>query len=77
MKKHNLLFIILLGITITSCSKAKKSDNSLFSFDESKFQAHYMPQEGIELGILKSEFKRSGQRGLFRERHENWQQKRT
>lgn len=52
MKKDNLLFIILLGITITSCSKAKKSDNSLFSFDESKFQAHYMPQEGIELGIL-------------------------
>ncbi|WP_269243533.1 glutaminyl-peptide cyclotransferase [Flavobacterium limnophilum] len=52
MKKYNFLYIILLGITITSCSDTKKSDNSVFSFDESKFQAQYLPQDGIELGIL-------------------------
>ncbi|SHG60805.1 Glutamine cyclotransferase [Flavobacterium fluvii] len=52
MKKYNFLSIILLGIAITSCGDTKKSDNSLFSFDESKFQAHYVPQEGIELGVL-------------------------
>ena len=52
MKKYNFLSIILLGMTITSCGDTKKSDNSLFSFDESKFQAQYLPQDNIELGIL-------------------------
>jgi len=52
MKKHNFLSIILLGMAITSCGDSKKSDNSLFSFDESKFQAHYLPQDAIELGVL-------------------------
>ena len=52
MKKHNFLSIILLGMTITGCSDTKKSDNSVFSFDESKFQAQYLPQDGIELGVL-------------------------
>lgn len=52
MKKYNFLSIILLGIAINSCGDPKKIDNSLFSFDESKFQAHYLPQDNIELGIL-------------------------
>jgi len=57
MKKHNFLSIILLGITITSCGDTKKSDNSVFSFDESKFQAQYLPQDGIELEVLNPESK--------------------
>ncbi|MES2573865.1 MAG: glutaminyl-peptide cyclotransferase [Bacteroidota bacterium] len=55
MKKYNFLSIILLGIAIVSCGDTKKSDNSVFSFDESKFQAHYLPQDNIELGILNPE----------------------
>lgn len=57
MKKYNFLSIILLGITITSCGDTKKSDNSLFNFDESKFQAQYLPQNNIELSILNPESK--------------------
>ncbi|MBC7845350.1 MAG: glutaminyl-peptide cyclotransferase [Flavobacterium sp.] len=52
MKKYNFLSIILLGMAITSCGDTKKINNSLFSFDESKFQAQYLPQDGIELGVL-------------------------
>lgn len=52
MKKYNFLSIILLGIAITSCSNTKKSENSEFSFDKSKFQAQYLPQDSIELGVL-------------------------
>ncbi|MBP6760084.1 MAG: glutaminyl-peptide cyclotransferase [Flavobacterium sp.] len=52
MKKYNFLSIILLGMAITNCGDTKKSDNSVFSFDESKFQAQYLPQDGIELGVL-------------------------
>lgn len=55
MKKYNFLSIILLGIGIVSCGDTKKSDNSIFSFDESKFQAHYLPQDNIELGVLNPE----------------------
>lgn len=57
MKKHNFLSFILLGIAITSCNTTKKSDNSLFNFDESKFKTHYSPQDGIELGVLNPESK--------------------
>jgi glutamine cyclotransferase len=57
MKKYNFLSIILLAIGIVSCGDTKKSDNSVFSFDESKFQAQYLPQEGIELGVLNPESK--------------------
>lgn len=52
MKKYNFLSIILLGMAITSCGDTKKSDNSVFSFDESKFKAQYLPQDGLELGVL-------------------------
>lgn len=52
MKKYNFLFIILLGITLASCGDNKKDKNTLFIFDDSKFQAHYLPQDNIELGIL-------------------------
>ncbi|WP_291103886.1 MULTISPECIES: glutaminyl-peptide cyclotransferase [unclassified Flavobacterium] len=52
MRNYNFLSIILLGITLTSCGDTKKSDNTLFSFDESKFKEQYQPQDALELGIL-------------------------
>ncbi|QBN20341.1 glutaminyl-peptide cyclotransferase [Flavobacterium nackdongense] len=52
MKNYNFLFIILLGITLTNCGGTKKGENSIFTFDNSKFAAQYQPQEAIELGIL-------------------------
>jgi glutamine cyclotransferase len=52
MKKSNFLFIILLGITLANCGGAKKGENTLFTFDDSKFAAQYQSQEAIELGVL-------------------------
>lgn len=52
MKNYNFLFIILLGIALTNCSGTKKSENTLFTFDDSKFKHHYLSQETLELGIL-------------------------
>jgi glutamine cyclotransferase len=52
MKNYNFLSIILLGITLASCSDTKKGENSIFTFDISKFKAQYQPQETIDLGIL-------------------------
>jgi glutaminyl-peptide cyclotransferase len=52
MKNYNFLFIILLGITLTNCKSEKKDENSLFTFDDSKFKEKYQSQDGIELGIL-------------------------
>jgi glutamine cyclotransferase len=52
MRNYNFLFIILLGITLTNCGGTKKGENTLFTFDDSKFAAQYQPQETLELGIL-------------------------
>lgn len=52
MKNYNFLFIILLGITLSNCGSKKKGENTLFTFDDSKFSAQYQPQEDIELGVL-------------------------
>jgi len=52
MKNYNFLFIILLGITISSCGDKKISDNTLFSFDESKFKENYVWSDSLELGVL-------------------------
>lgn len=52
MRNYNFLFIILLAISITSCGDTKKGENSIFTFDISKFKEQYQPQESIELGIL-------------------------
>lgn len=52
MKNYKLLFIILLGITLANCGGAKKGENTLFTFDDSKFSAQYQPQEALELGVL-------------------------
>ena len=41
MKNYNFLFIILLGITLANCGGAKKGENSLFTFDDSKFKEQY------------------------------------
>ena len=52
MRNYNFLFIILLGITLTNCGGTKKGENTLFTFDDSKFTAQYQPQGTIKLGIL-------------------------
>ena len=52
MKNYNFLSIILLGITLANCGDTKKGENTLFSFDKTKYKEQYMPQESIELGIL-------------------------
>jgi glutamine cyclotransferase len=52
MKNYNFLFIILLGITLANCGGAKKGENSLFTFDDSKFKEQYQSQEALELGVL-------------------------
>ena len=52
MRNYNFLFIILLGITLANCGGAKKGENTLFTFDDSKFSAQYKPQEALELGVL-------------------------
>ncbi len=57
MKKHNFLFIILLGITLSNCGSKKNDQNSTFTFDESKFTAKYQWQDSIELGILNTNAK--------------------
>ena len=57
MKNYNFLSVILLGITLASCNETKKGENTLFSFDNSKFKEQYQPQEAIDLGILNSNSK--------------------
>lgn len=52
MKNYNFLFIILLGITLSNCGSKKNGENSIFTFDDSKFAAQYQPQEALELGVL-------------------------
>lgn len=52
MRHYNFLFIILLGIALASCGGSKKGENTLFTFDDSKFKEYYQPQEALELGIL-------------------------
>ena len=52
MKNYNFLFIILLGITLANCGSKKKGENSIFTFDDSKFSAQYQSQETLKLGIL-------------------------
>jgi len=52
MKNYNFLFIILLGITLSNCGGTKKGENTLFTFDESNYKAHYVPNDTISLGVL-------------------------
>ena len=52
MKKHNFLFVILLGVILSNCGGAKKENNSLFTFDTNLFKAQYLPQESVELTLL-------------------------
>jgi glutamine cyclotransferase len=51
MRNYNFLSFILLGITLASCNDTKKGENTVFTFDISKFKEQYQPQEAIELGI--------------------------
>lgn len=57
MKNYNFLTVILLGITLASCNEKKKGENTLFSFDKSKFKEQYKPQEALSLDILNSNSK--------------------
>ncbi len=52
MKNYNFLFIILLGITLSNCGSKKNGENSIFTFDDSKFATQYQPQEALKLGVL-------------------------
>jgi glutaminyl-peptide cyclotransferase len=52
MKNYNFLFIILLGMTLANCGSKKNGENSIFTFDDSKFAAQYQSQETLKLGIL-------------------------
>jgi glutamine cyclotransferase len=52
MKNYNFLSIILLGITLASCTDTKKGENSIFTIDNSNFKAQYQPQESLQIGIL-------------------------
>ena len=52
MRNYNFLSFILLGITLASCNNTKKGENTLFTFDISKFKEQYQPQDAIDLGIL-------------------------
>lgn len=51
MKNYNFLFIILLGITLVNCRGTKKSENTLFSFDNSNFKENYLSKDLIQLGV--------------------------
>jgi glutamine cyclotransferase len=57
MKNHNFLLIILLGITLSNCGSKKSGENSIFTFDDSKLEAQYKPQETLKIGILNSNSK--------------------
>ncbi|SHM18221.1 glutaminyl-peptide cyclotransferase [Flavobacterium xinjiangense] len=52
MKNYNFLSIILLGITLASCSDTKKGENSIFTIDNTNFKAKYQPQESLQIGVL-------------------------
>ena len=57
MKNYNFLFIILLATILSNCGSEKKGENSIFTFDESKFKAQYQSQESVVLGILNANSK--------------------
>ncbi|WP_396170231.1 glutaminyl-peptide cyclotransferase [Flavobacterium sp.] len=57
MKNYNFLFIILLGIALANCGGTKKGENSIFTFDDSKYKGKYQSQESLNLGILNTNSK--------------------
>jgi glutamine cyclotransferase len=52
MKNYNFLFIIFLGIILANCGNTKNGENSIFTFDNSNYKAHYISDDAISLGIL-------------------------
>ncbi|MDR6844426.1 glutaminyl-peptide cyclotransferase [Flavobacterium granuli] len=52
MKNYNFLFIIFLGIILANCGNTKNGENSIFTFDNSNYKAHYTSDDAISLGIL-------------------------
>jgi glutaminyl-peptide cyclotransferase len=52
MKNHNLLNVILLGLSIIGCGDTQKNRENYFSFNESGFKSVYQPIESVELEIL-------------------------
>jgi glutamine cyclotransferase len=57
MKKHNILAVILLGLTILSCKDDNNSKEGYFTFDGAKLQEQYKPGETIDMGILNTKNK--------------------
>lgn len=57
MKKHNLLAVILLAATITSCNDDKKNADNLFSIDFSALKGQYKPGETLPLTVQNPEKK--------------------
>jgi glutamine cyclotransferase len=52
MKNYNFLFIIFLGIILANCGNTKNGENSIFTFDNSNYKAHYISDDAVSLGIL-------------------------
>lgn len=57
MKNHNILSIILLGLTIVSCGSKSTDSASYFSFNTAAFKEQYQPNESISLEILNTQNK--------------------
>lgn len=57
MKNHNILSIILLGISLVSCVDKEKDKASYFSFNTSDFKTQYQPNESISLALLNTQNK--------------------
>jgi hypothetical protein len=56
MRNYNFLSIILLN-HLSQLFRKKKNENTLFSFDNSKFKELYNPKESLSLSILNSNSK--------------------
>ncbi len=58
MKNHNVLSIILLGLSLISCSDSKKEAATYFSFNSSELKGQYQPNESISLEVLNTQNKK-------------------
>jgi glutamine cyclotransferase len=57
MKKYNLLSIILLAVTLSSCGDTKKGENTFFTFDNTIVKTQYEPQDKLDLAITNDKSK--------------------
>lgn len=52
MKKLNFLSVILLGILLASCGDTKKSENSIFTIDNTAFKPFYTSKDVVKISVL-------------------------